>query len=218
MIKAVIFDLDGTLINTIADIAKAINISLQIYGYETYDISSFNKFIGDGILKLCERVLPVDARTTENIIKIKEEFFKQYEKCCTEKTIPYVGIDRLIETLKDNGYYQAVASNKPDFFTKKIVSHFFKDEYFSVVLGQTEIREKKPSPQIIFDIAKELKVELDEIVFVGDSDVDIKTAQNAGVVSIGCEWGFRGANELKTAGANYLVSEPIEIYNIIKTL
>ncbi len=216
MITTIIYDLDGTLINSISDLAYSTNEALRINGFPIHEEEKYNYFVGDGIKELVRRAIPeriIDD--SETINRILEEFSKQYDINWKRKSLPYDGISQLLKDLNNLGYKQAVASNKPDFFTKKIISHFFGDNIFSSVYGNTSDTPKKPDPAIIYKITKELGVSLDECIFVGDTKVDIETAKNANVFSVGCLWGFRTLQELRDSGADLIVSHPNEIFQYI---
>lgn len=218
MIKAIIFDLDGTLINSIEDLANATNNALRISGFPIHEIKEYNYIVGSGVIQQIIRSLPIEYKDDQQTInKVIQDFSAQYDNNWMKKSVPYEGINELLYKLKENGYLQAVASNKPDFFTKKIVKHFFKDETFAFVSGNTPELEKKPSPDIAFKIMRELGVTADECIFVGDTNVDINTAKNAGIFSIGCLWGFRTREELENAGANLIAHNPDEIFQYILT-
>ena len=213
MIKLLIFDLDGTLINSIEDLALAANYALEKNGFPIHDTDKYYYFVGNGIQKLIERAVPENT-DKDVIIKVKNDFSDYYNLHYIDKTKPYDGITTLIEDLKNKDVKTAVASNKPDVFTKIIVSHFFENS-FDFVQGQKEDIPKKPSPEIVYSILNELKISKDDAVFVGDSDVDIFTAKNSGIKSIGCLWGFRTKEELQNAGADYIIAHPNEILYIL---
>lgn len=218
MNKAIIYDLDGTLFNSIEDLADATNNALRISGFPIREIDEYNYIVGSGVIQQIIRSLPIKYKDDKQTIdRVIEEFSRQYEKNWMKKSKPYEGINELLFNLKENGYLQAVASNKPDFFTKKIVKHFFKDDIFEFVSGNTPELEKKPSPDIAFKVMKELGVKSNECIFVGDTNIDINTAKNAGIFSIGCLWGFRTREELEKAGADLIVSHPSEIFQYILT-
>lgn len=215
MFKAVIFDLDGTLINSIEDLADAVNYGLCRMNYPTHSLEKFNKFVGNGAVKLCQRAL-ADYTDSEEAVKTLHAYFSEYYRAhSTDKTVTYDGITELVGKLKNNGVKLAVASNKPDEFTKSIVWDIFGKDTFSVVFGKRENCQTKPAPDIIFDILKELGVSSEEAVLAGDSDVDILTAQNAGIKSIGCTWGFRTKEELISTGADFIVEKASEISDIV---
>lgn len=218
MIKAIIYDLDGTLFNSLEDLADATNNALRISGFPIRKIEEYNYIVGSGVIQQIKRSLPIEYNNDEQTInKVIQDFSEQYDKNWMKKSVPYEGVEQLLYNLKENGYLQAVASNKPDFFTKKIVKHFFEEGIFDFVSGNTPELEKKPSPDIVFKIMKELGVTADECIFIGDTNVDINTAKNAGIFSIGCLWGFRTRSELEKAGADIIVSHPDEIFQYILT-
>lgn len=213
MIKLLIFDLDGTLINSIEDLAFAANYALEKNGFPVHDTDKYYYFVGNGIQKLIERAVPENT-DKDVIMKVKNDFSDYYNLHYIDKTKPYDGILELIKELKNKGVKTAVASNKPDFFTKIIVSHFFGDS-FDFVQGQKDDIPKKPSPEIVYSILNELKTSKEDAVFIGDSNVDIFTAKNSGLKSIGCLWGFRTEEELQNAGADYIIAHPNEILYIL---
>jgi len=211
-----IFDLDGTLVNSIEDLADAVNNSLKKMGYPVHDTAKYNYFVGDGVKELCQRALPENEKTEENIDKLQQLFKEYYEKNYLAKTKEYVGIRLLLDTLKGAGVRLAVASNKTHEFTVKIVSDIFGDNLFDYVLGSKNDINKKPSPEILNTIIDKIGVGKEKSFMVGDTNIDILTAKNAEIRSIGCLWGFRTREELEKAGADYIVNDPIEILEIIK--
>lgn len=216
MIKTIIFDLDGTLINSLADLAEATNNALRISSFPIHKIENFKYIIGNGVIQQIRRSVPSEYKDDmQTVNKIINEFQNQYKLCWHNKSQPYDGIKQLLLNLNNSGYKQAVASNKPDFFTKKIVSHFFGNETFECVQGNTDTIPKKPDPTIAIQIMKNLGVNPSECVFVGDTYVDMETAHNAGIFSIGCLWGFRTRQELENAGADLIVNTPDEIFQYI---
>ena len=215
MYTAVIFDLDGTLLNSIEDLADAVNSGLEKLGYEPQPLEKYYKFVGNGAVKLCTRALADYSASTDDISKLHDLFSENYRKHCTDKTRPYEGITELLTALNEKGVKLAVASNKPDEFTKSLIKSYFGDGLFSSVHGKREGRSTKPSPEIISDILNELGIEKDDAVLAGDSDVDILTAENAGIDSIGCTWGFRPEEELISAGAVYLADNTQKVLKIV---
>ena len=214
MIKLIIFDLDGTLVNSIEDLADSSNYALTKNGFPTHEGYKYKHFVGDGVQMLIKRALPENSRSDETILKVKADFSEYYNEHYSSKTKPYNGINELLSELKAKEISMAVASNKPDEFSKVIVSLFFGDT-FTFVQGNTTQIPKKPDPQIVFFILEKLNIKKSECLFVGDSDIDIMTAKAAGIKSIGCLWGFRDLEELTTAKADHIVSEPIEILKYI---
>ncbi len=213
--KLVIFDLDGTLINSLDDLADAANYALKKFGYPVHPVESFKYFVGNGVPKLIERVLPENERTPERIEEVKSVFDLYYNNHSTDKTRPYDGIEELVAALKKNGYKIAVASNKSDSFTQALVKQFFGNS-FDYVQGALPGVPKKPEPDIVYSIMSRLGSEKNDTYFAGDSNVDMFTAKNAGVTAIGCLWGFRTKEELLSGGADHLAEKPSDIYNIIE--
>ncbi|MBQ8978375.1 MAG: HAD-IA family hydrolase [Oscillospiraceae bacterium] len=214
MYDLVIFDLDGTLVNTLDDLADSCNEVLSVMGYPVHSTAAYRYFVGNGLAKLAERALPEDHRTDEDIRRFCEGFDIAYGRLYNNKSRPYDGMTGLVSDLARAGIKTAVASNKPDAFTKKIISEMFGD-VFSLVRGNLPPVPKKPDPAILLSIMKELAVPCDRVLMVGDSGVDIQTAANAGTDSAGCTWGFRPREEFEENGAGYIADSPEELYSII---
>lgn len=212
MYKLVIFDLDGTLVNSLEDLGNACNSALERFGYPTHPMDSFRYFVGDGVPMLIRRALPESERSEENIARVKAVFDEIYGRNYNVCTRPYDGITELLDKLKAEGILIAVASNKPDNFTQTIVTSMFGDT-FSYVSGKKEGFEKKPDPQIALHIMEKLGVSPKDVLFAGDSYVDMQTAHNAGCDCIGCVWGFRTLQELTDNKATYIANSPIDIFN-----
>lgn len=213
MIKLCIFDLDGTLVNSVEDIAYAINRGLEILGFPQHKTDEFYSFVGDGMRKLCMRALPSGLKDkTDELLKLYSEY---YIKNCCVRTKPYGGIKDMIFGLKNMGIKTAVLSNKPHEQTVNVVKKLFLDTDFDFVLGQTEKYPIKPDPTSLLDIIKQFDLKNDEVLYIGDSDVDMYLAKNANVSSVGVSWGFRGREELKNAGADFIVDAPKEIEKIV---
>lgn len=218
MIKLVVFDLDGTLVDSVSDLADAVNTSLVKYGFEPHSVEKYYGFVGNGTLKLIERALGEKQRDRETVERVHKAFADEYREHCLDKTGPYDGIGELLLKLDDMGIKTAVASNKTDEFTKTIVDKLFCGYDFYEVSGSKDGVPKKPDPQIVLSIMKRGGFSEGETLYVGDSDVDVMTGHNAKLAVCGCEWGFRGAEELKNAGADYLLHKPDELLEIIKIL
>ena len=214
MIKSIIFDLDGTLLNTIEDLANACNYVLTTLGYKTHEVEKYKTFVGNGRYKLVERMLPEDRRDMENIEKALKLFDTYYEKHMIDMTKPYDGIMEMLDSLINRGINIAVVSNKPHEFTTEVVKNYFRDR-FKVVYGHKKNTKEKPDPWAVLEVIEEFNVNKDECLYIGDSEIDINTAKNAGVKSVGVEWGFRGKGELEAAGANYIVNKPEQILEIL---
>lgn len=216
MKSLLIFDLDGTLLNTIADIAESANYALTKCGFPTHETSPYRFFIGNGINKLFERILPGGEKNQENILKLRKYFLEHYEIHNSELTVPYAGIPELLLELQSAGIMIAVASNKYHKATKKLVKHFFPEIKFVAVFGQREGIAVKPDPTIIQEILAKAQVNrTEEVLYVGDSGVDMQTAQNAGVEACGVTWGFRPRTELLEFSPRYIVDKAEEISTII---
>ncbi len=211
MIKLVIFDLDGTLLNTIADLAESTNHALHLHGFPTHPTEAYNLFVGNGINKLFERALPEGKRTEENIRLIRESFLPYYGEHNMDKSQPYPGITRLLEILAKKDIHLAVASNKYHEGTRKLISHYFSHIPFIAVYGHREGILPKPDPTIVYDILHISKASKEETLYVGDSGVDMQTAQNSGVMACGVTWGFRPRIELESVNPQYIVDNPEEI-------
>lgn len=214
MIKSIIFDLDGTLLNTIEDLANACNYALTSLGYETHEVERYKTFVGNGRYKLIKRMLPEDDRDIENIEKALKLFDYYYENHMVDMTKPYDGIIEMLDFLIKKGINIAVVSNKPHEFTVEVVKNYFGDR-FKAVYGHKKNTKEKPDPWAVLEVIEKFKINKDECLYVGDSEVDINTAKNAGVKSVGVEWGFRGKGELESAGANYIVNKPEQILEIL---
>ena len=185
MKKLVIFDLDGTLLNTIADLAHSTNYALNKLGYPTHEIEKYNFMVGNGIDKLFERALPEGEKSKENVLRVRKEFVPYYDIHNADDSRPYPGIPELLSYLQDAGIQITVASNKYQAATQKLIDHYFPEIHFTAVFGQREGIKVKPDPTVVFDILEVAKVTKEEVLYVGDSGVDMQTAANAGVPSPG---------------------------------
>lgn len=215
MKKLVIFDLDGTLLNTIADLAAATNQALQHYGYPTHEVEAYRFFVGNGINKLFERALPETERTEENILKIRSRFVPYYDTHNADLSRPYPGIPELLRTLQQKGVKIAVASNKYQAATRKLIAHYFPEINFVEVLGQREGIPAKPDPCIVHDIIAKAGVKQEEALYVGDSNVDMQTAHNAGVTAVGVAWGFRPRTELEALHPAHIIENAEELLSFL---
>lgn len=211
MDKLIIFDLDGTLLNTIDDLGEACNHALAAYGYPMHAIEEYPRLVGNGINKLIERALPEGHKDEATVLRLREVFVPYYNAHNRVYTRPYEGIPELLAQLKAAGYRLAVASNKYDEAAKTIVEHYFPG-VFDIVLGERAGVERKPNPRIVFDILDVIDEE--KVLYVGDSLVDIETARNAGVPCIACSWGFVEREKLEAAQPDFLADKPDEVLNI----
>ena len=216
MKKLVIFDLDGTLLNTIADLANSTNYALKVLGYPIHEPDKYNFMVGNGINKLFERALPDGEKTEENVLRVRQEFVPYYDQHNADKSRPYPGVTELLETLQTAGMQLAVASNKYQAATEKLIAHYFPNIKFTAVFGQREGIPVKPDPIIVKEILQIAKVQEEETLYAGDSGVDMQTAINAGVTSCGVTWGFRPRTELEEFNPDYIVTGAKEIIDIIK--
>lgn len=214
MKKFVIFDLDGTLLNTIADLAISTNHALRENGFGEHEIEEYKFFVGNGINKLFERALPEGEKSEENILKIRKSFLKFYDEHNCDFTKPYEGIPELLESLAKRNISIAVASNKYHSATEKLIMHYFPNIKFDAVMGNIEGVPAKPDPQIVFNILKGKNLKNEEILYVGDSGVDMQTAINSNIDACGVVWGFRPEEELTAFKSKYIVRHPEEILKI----
>ena len=214
-IKLVIFDLDGTLLNTISDLAHSTNHALKTNGFPSHPIEAYKFFVGNGINKLFERALPENKKTDINIKLVREAFLPYYDQHNMDFTKPYDGIYEFLKTLQSKGFMLAVASNKYQAATEKLINSLFPDISFTAILGQRENIPVKPDPAIINEILEIAGVTPNETIYIGDSGVDMQTAANSGVTSIGVTWGFRPREELVAAGANHIADTIDHIQDIV---
>jgi len=212
----VIFDLDGTLLYTIRDLSNAANHALAVNGYPTRSEAECLRFVGNGISKLLERALPKGEKTIQNVEKIRPAFLSYYGEHLADNTTPYEGILPIINTLQERKIKQAVASNKYHEATCYLIHRFFPNISFGAVLGQRKGYPVKPDPQIVEEILRLCGETKQACLYVGDSDVDIQTARNAGVRVCGVTWGFRTRSELSACRPDYLVDSPQELLTVIE--
>ena len=214
MYRLAIFDLDGTLVDSLEDLAASYNEVLTAMGCPVYPVESYRQFVGNGLIRLAEDVLPADRQSDADIKRFCDMFAEVYSRRYAENTRPYPGMTELIAKLSSGGVYTAVVSNKPHEFARRIVHEMFGDT-FTEVCGKTDDMPKKPAPDLVLAIMERCGVQPDDAVMVGDSSVDIQTGQNAGIHTIGCTWGFRGRDELTAAGAEHLADTADDLYRII---
>ncbi|WP_262363716.1 HAD family hydrolase [Aliarcobacter cryaerophilus] len=214
MKKTVIFDLDGTLLDSIEDIASSMNKVLESLQLPTHKIEDYKYFVGGGVDILVDNALSNQSK------EIKDEVIKrfkiEYDGKLHSKTLPYDGIYELLDELKKLDINLAVLSNKPHEFTVSYVNHFFKNYNFKEIHGQKKDVPKKPDPKAALDIVKCLDSSCENTYFIGDTKIDMQTAKSANMTAIGVLWGFRDEKELRDFGADFIVSNPLEILKIIK--
>lgn len=212
--QAAVFDLDGTLVNSLADLARSCNEALAELGLPVHPQESYRHFVGNGCQKLIERALPPDRRDAASCEALREAYDRHYEKNYLSASVPYPGIPELLETLSRAGLKLCVVSNKPHPFTVRMVEKLFPGR-FSVVTGNRPGTPVKPDPTGVLKALNAVGVLPEKAVYIGDSDVDVLTGHNAGMPVIGCLWGFRGEEELRAAGADRLVHTADEIGRLL---
>lgn len=211
--NTIIFDLDGTLLNTLEDLADSVNYALKFYGFPTRQSFEIKNFLGNGIGRLMELSIP-DGLNNPKYEECLSNFQKHYSANMGNKTKPYKGIIDLLEQLIKKDYKLAIVSNKFDKAVKELNKIYF-EKYIKVAIGESKHVSRKPAPDSVFRALEELSVYKDKAVYVGDSEVDVKTAKNSGLKSIGVTWGFRGRKILEQEGADYIIDNPEELLNII---
>ncbi|HEY4543005.1 MAG TPA: HAD family hydrolase [Tissierellaceae bacterium] len=212
--EAIIFDLDGTLINTIEDIADSMNEILKKYNRETYSYTEYKKLVGSGFNNLIKDTFKQDIED-DDLVKIRKELDLEYSKRYLNKSKPYRNITKLVEVLSDNNILLAVNTNKKEEYSIEILAKLFPTINFISIVGQGDRFNIKPNPEGALSIIDIFGKGKDKVLYVGDSDVDMHTGRNAGVKTVGVSWGFRGKEELINAGANYIVNDPFEILDIL---
>ena len=211
MYRTVIFDLDGTLLDTISDLAAAANYVCRENDWPEYTVAEVESMVGNGIPKLVERFSPENARSPLMLANTLHQFNRYYGAHNMESTNPYPGIPELLDALKAEGIQTAVFSNKADPLCGKIIAHYFGTGRFELVRGNRPNVPTKPDPTGVYALMQDLGAEAASTLFVGDSDVDILTGHNAGLPAMGALWGFRGEAELTAAGADALAAVPMDI-------
>ncbi len=204
------------MLNTLDDLAESMNTALAQLGFPSHPADSYRYFVGDGTECLAKRVLPEENLNDENIKKCLNIMNSEYSKNFAQKTIAYDGIPQLISALKKQDIIMAILSNKPDNFTQIIIRKLLTYDDFAIVRGVGPSVPKKPDPQAAIQIANELKIACNEILYLGDTNTDMQTANSAGMFAVGALWGFRDAKELLENGARALVENPMDIMGIIE--
>ncbi|MGA2641742.1 MAG: HAD family hydrolase [Spirochaetia bacterium] len=211
MKRAVVFDLDGTLADTIVDLAAAVDRSLRRRNLPPHDLAAYRHMIGDGFRHLVTRALPLELRNEAAIEELRAEAAAYYAEHCLDSTAPYPGVPELLAALAERGVARAVLSNKPHELSLKVVGGLFAPGSFAIVRGETAAFPRKPDPTSALDITARLGVSPAETLYLGDSDVDMATARAAGMTALGAAWGFRGTDELTAAGADAVLAVPGEL-------
>lgn len=218
MIHGVIFDLDGTLLNTLDDLCGSTNYALNKFGYPSRTLEEVRRFVGNGVRLLIERAIPQGCNNP-HFDDCLNTFKEHYKSNMYNKTKPYAGILEMLKTLKLQGIQTAVVSNKFDAAVKELCKKYFGD-LIQVAIGENEAEgvRKKPAPDSVFKAITDLKLSIENVIYVGDSETDVQTAKNAEIHCIGCTWGFRDKSVLVEEGADYIVNAPDEIPDLIKGL
>lgn len=211
-IDTLLFDLDGTLLNTSGDLANAVNYALKKYGYEERTIAEIEKNLGNGIKTLVEKSLPEDA---QNLGEVLAEFKSFYEKNIDIKTYPYEGIIDILEKFKNDNYKISIISNKFDDGLKTLAKTFKLDKYASCMIGERADIKRKPAPDMVNYILEKLNSKRETSIYIGDSEVDINTANNTNIPCLLVSWGFRDISLLPTEKVDYIAKKPEDIYEII---
>lgn len=215
--RAAIFDMDGTLVNSLEDIADAVNEMLTHYGFEHHTLEEYRYFVGNGSRKLIERSI---AKERVSDKKFVDEALKFYDGCyqrrLTNKTKPYEGILEMLERLKKKNIPMGCVSNKQDFGVQAIVEKLFPAGMFDAAIGDREGLPRKPDPTKVLKMASEFGVAPSEVAYFGDTSVDMQTAHNAGFFAIGVTWGFRPRSELVESGAALIIDQPLELFDHVE--
>ena len=213
--EAILFDLDGTLLDTLEDLGNAANRVLEKYDFPTHTMDNYRLFVGDGVVTLMNRALPEDKRNNDTIQICVKTFREEYGKSWNVKTRPYDGVAEMLDALTAGGLKMAVLSNKPDEFTKLCVTEFLPKWAFGMVIGQHNSLPLKPDPAGALEIVKCLDVPPSNFIYLGDTAIDMKTSVSAGMFPVGALWGFRTGKELLENGAQALIKRPQEILNFL---
>lgn len=214
MKQLVIFDLDGTLLNSIADLGNAANYALEKAGFPTHPAEAYPRFVGNGVRRLIERVLPEGHRSRETVNRLLVDFKEYYNDHLTDETRPYPGIPELLRDLTDRGIKVAVASNKYKGAVEVLIRHYFPEIPWAAIEGQKEGIPVKPDPSVVFEILAEVPTPKSGVLYVGDSGVDMETARRACVESCGVTWGFRSRQELQENYAAHIVDTPSQLLRL----
>ena len=215
--KLVAFDLDGTICNTLKDIASSLNRALAKLGYPTFTDEGVSGIIGKSIVYMCKHAVPAD--NPDAWVDVRDGFLEDYAEHLCDTTVPYPEMTEMLHALKARGITLAVVTNKPDPHAKKMIRTLFPEEgLFAVVQGQCADYPVKPDPTMLDVVRESLGFSREETLYLGDMDVDLQFAKNAGLSCVGCGWGYRGEAFLKEAGAEHVISHPLELLEIIDTL
>ena len=212
--KAIIFDLDGTLLDTLADLAEGTNYALRVNGFPERTTDEIRRFVGNGARKLIERAVP-DGQIEAALEKVRQDFDIYYKVHCKDHTGPYPGIMEMLQELVQQGYSLGVVSNKPDFAVQELIPEYFPG-IFASVSGERQGVAKKPAPDLIWEAMKNLQADSSNAVYVGDSEVDLEAAANAGIPCISVAWGFKGRRFLEEQHAGTIIEVPAEVFAFLQ--
>ena len=215
-VTSVLFDLDGTLLDTLADLANSWNRSLQTLGFPAHPVQAYRYFVGDGVQMLLERALPQGHRDEDTIARCKVAYVEDYAKNWNRDTRLYEGMAELLDALTERKIRLAVLSNKLHEFTSMCCQHYLARWKFDVVLGQSSDRPRKPDPAGALEVARRMNEKPGRFIYVGDTATDMQTATSAGMYPVGALWGFRTAQELQAAGARVLIKHPMELLDLLE--
>jgi phosphoglycolate phosphatase len=215
-IEGILFDLDGTLLDTLEDLADSLNEVLSSEGFPTHPVTAYKYFVGEGVEVMIRRALPEDRRVPEILERCLEKMRMVYTRRWRLKSRPYPGIPELLDALTARRLKMAILSNKVDFFTQIMVAELLSSWHFDRVLGVRPAHPKKPDPAGALEIARDLELAPDRFLYLGDTAIDMKTALAAGMFPVGVLWGFRPADELESGGARLLIEHPLDLLSILK--
>jgi len=213
--RAVVFDFDGTLLDTLQDLAESVNSVLNRSGFPEHSLEAYRHFVGDGVEELARRVLPEGHRDEATVTKTLTEVRQEYRQRWPEHTQPYEGIPELLDALTARRVKMAIVTNKPDDSTRTMAARLLPRWQFDVIVGATSDLPRKPNPRGALEAARRLHLPPAAILYVGDSDIDMKTANAAGMYPVGVLWGFRPADELIRNGAKVLIRKPLELLELL---
>ncbi len=216
MIDTIIFDLDGTLLDTLEDLTDSVNYAMERFGLPTHTLEAVRGFVGNGVAKLIERAIP-QGPENPSYEAILETFKGHYAKHCEDKTRPYEGIMEALALLQKQEYHLAIVSNKFDGAVKQLCKKYF-GEYISVAIGESDRVKRKPAPDTVYQALRELGSDGSRAIYVGDSEVDLQTAQNAKLPCVSVTWGFRTKEQLLNAGAELIIRTPQELPDLLARL
>ena len=216
--RSVLFDLDGTLLDSLADLADSCNAALAAHGFPTHPTDAYKYFVGDGVAKLLERALPPNHNDMATITEVSPTYRTEYQHRWNAKTRPYPGVPELLDALTRRHLTLAVLSNKPDDFTRQCVTELLPRWRFDIVMGATPALPHKPHPAGALQLARTLALPPAEFVYLGDTSTDMQTATSAGMLPIGVTWGFRPESELRAHGAKHILHHPLDLLPLLDSL